>query len=106
MFKLLGIYNFAWNTGFDEEAKQQISFVLQQYEESSSGSNPSSSSDSSSLASTMATMSSLSDDGYEEDEESNVSQINLGICWSLGGWGGSFGGPLGVYFGHNVILEQ
>ena len=54
--------------GFDDEAKQQISFVLQQYEESSS------SSDSSSLASSMATMSSLSDDGYEEDEESNVSK--------------------------------
>jgi hypothetical protein len=29
----------------------------------------------------MATMSSLSDDGYEEDEESNVSKINLGVCW-------------------------
>ena len=55
--------------GFDDEAKQQISFVLQQYEESSS-----SSSDSSSLASSMATMSSLSDDGYEEDEESNVRE--------------------------------
>ena len=53
--------------GFDDDAKQQISFVLQQYEESSS------SSDTSSLASSMATMASLSDDGYEEDEESNVS---------------------------------
>ena len=63
--------------GFDEEAKQQISFVLQQYEESST----SSSSDTSSLNSSMATMASLSDDGYEEDEESNVSKINLGVWW-------------------------
>ena len=55
--------------GFDDEARQQISFVLQQYEESSSSA---SSSENSSLASSLATMSSLSDDGYEEDEESNV----------------------------------
>ena len=56
--------------GFDEDARQQISFVLQQYEESSS-----SSSENSSLTSTL---SSLSDDGYEEDEESNVNcQIPL-----------------------------
>ena len=58
-------------SGYDEEARQQISFVLQQYEESSS----SSSSENSSIAST--TMSSLSDDGYEEDEESNDEDVDI-----------------------------
>ena len=57
----------------DEEARQQISFVLQQYEESSSSS---SSSDNSSIASST-TMSSLSDDGYEEDEESNDEDVDI-----------------------------
>ena len=52
---------------FDDEAKQQISFVLQQYEESSGGSSSSTDTSSSSLAS------SICDDGYEEDEESHVS---------------------------------
>ena len=52
---------------FDDEAKQQISFVLQQYEESSGSSNSSTDTNSStSLAS------SICDDGYEEDEESHV----------------------------------
>ena len=55
--------------GFDEEAKQQISFVLQQYEESSG-----SSSENSSLAS------SISDDGYEEDEESHVGFLNFSVA--------------------------
>ena len=54
--------------GFDDEAKQQISFVLQQYGESSSSENSSS-------TSSVATLSSLSDDGFEEDEESNVSRL-------------------------------
>ena len=54
--------------GFDDEAKQQISFVLQQYEESSG-----SSSENSSLAS------SISDDGYEEDEESHVSIFSVSV---------------------------
>ena len=59
---------------FDDEAKQQISFVLQQYEESSSGSG-SSSTDSNSCTSLA---SSICDDGYEEDEESHVRIISFG----------------------------
>ena len=42
----------------------------------------------------MATMSSLSDDGYEEDEESNVSKISLEVRWGSGG-GPFWAGPLG-----------
>lgn len=60
----------------DEEARQQISFVLQQYEESSNSSSSSSSSENSSIASST-TMSSLSDDGYEEDEESNDEDVDI-----------------------------
>ena len=57
-------------------------------------------------------MSSFRDDGYEEDEESNVSKINLEI--SLGGcfwvnWGSAgalLGLRLGSIRGDHVILEQ
>ena len=50
----------------------------------------------------MATMSSLSDDGYEEDEESNVSKINLEVWWGV--WWESGGGRfLGAFW---VIMSS
>ena len=60
------IQDEAGNPNADTEAKRQISYVLQQYEESSLSSGGSS--DMSSLSS-----GSLSDDGFEEDEESIVT---------------------------------